>query len=557
MSEDIGVQRWQVAVLGTGLAGSALAAILARQGVRVLLLDERIHPRFTVGETAIPHTSMLFRILGERYQVPELSNLAGFEAVTSKVSKQAGLGRSIGFVHYGGNGEQNPAHLAQISGPRQLPPEATLFRQDVDAGLFHAAIGYGATAKQARKITEVKLTDYGVHITTARNEIFEAEYVVDTSGPDSALAREVGSDTGTTELRCGARSVYTHMVRAGSFDSVAGEERKSPVGWDTGTTYHLFDGGYFWTTPFHNHRQAVNLVTSVGFQVDPARFPATGDPRAEFTELLDRVPLLRQQLADAAAVQPYRTTETTHAAPVTVGDNWCLLGEATGAPDGLLSRSLTCDLEMVNALAHRLIAAARRADYRTERFEPVQRLSAALLNSTDTMNRMVFDALASPPLFTAVQKVITLGTMLGTFQLGQGLGQLANTGRSPLLHGREESEYLGSYFTGHAGYAALLAKAARLAADAAAGRVTGAVAADRIFREVRGCGFAPLPFGFADPRARFYAPGPKEVAAVLRWSRREADPDVGALVRQSLLNVLNPRELARATGPLKKLAGFR
>lgn len=557
MSAHSAAGRRQVAILGTGLAGSALAAILGRQGVSVLLLDERIHPRFAIGETAIPHTSLLFRILGERYQVPELTNLAGFDAVTSKVSKQAGLGRSVGFVHYGADGTQHPAHLAQVTSPKQIPAEATLYRQDVDASLFHAAIGYGAAAHQARKITDLEFTEDGVRITTGRNEVFEADYLVDASGPDSVLVRQLGLRERAENTRGGTRSVYTHMVKVGSFDQVAGRERQAPGGWDSGTTYHLFDGGYFWTVPFNNYPESVNLATSVGFCVDSERFPAGEDPQAEFMALLDRVPLLKKQLADAKPVQRFGVAEDAgFRAPAVIGERWCLLGEATGRADGLLSRSLTCDLEVVNALAHRLIAAARSGDYRTERFAPVQRLATALQESTDTTNRMVFDALGSPRLFGAVLKVITLGTMLGTFQLGESYHRLAATGRSDLLSAREDGEYLGGYFAGHAGYAELAATAAQLCADTAAGRIEGAAAANRIFEEIAGCRFAPLPFGFADPQARFYNPGPKEIGAVLRWSLQEAEPQVGALVRKSLLGALKPSELP-VIGALKKFTGMR
>ena len=45
--------RYHVAILGAGIAGSMLAAVLARNGVRVLLVDAATHPRFAVGESTI------------------------------------------------------------------------------------------------------------------------------------------------------------------------------------------------------------------------------------------------------------------------------------------------------------------------------------------------------------------------------------------------------------------------------------------------------------------------------------------------------------------------
>ena len=58
-----------VVILGAGLAGTTLAACLARQGARVLILDAASHPRFAIGESTIPYTSMLMRLVAERYDV--------------------------------------------------------------------------------------------------------------------------------------------------------------------------------------------------------------------------------------------------------------------------------------------------------------------------------------------------------------------------------------------------------------------------------------------------------------------------------------------------------
>ena len=55
--------KFDVAILGSGMAGSIMAAVLAKQGVRVVLIDSDTHPRFVVGESTIPHTSLLISLL--------------------------------------------------------------------------------------------------------------------------------------------------------------------------------------------------------------------------------------------------------------------------------------------------------------------------------------------------------------------------------------------------------------------------------------------------------------------------------------------------------------
>src|SRR5690349_4061292 len=83
-----------VLVIGSGLAGSITAACLARNGIDVLVLDAGKHPRFAIGESTIPFTSMMMRLVSERYGVPEIKWLATFEAVQEHVDCNSGVKRN-------------------------------------------------------------------------------------------------------------------------------------------------------------------------------------------------------------------------------------------------------------------------------------------------------------------------------------------------------------------------------------------------------------------------------------------------------------------------------
>ena len=54
---------FDAAILGTGFSGAILGAILARHDYKVLLIDEKEHPRFAVGEATIPQTTMMMRAI--------------------------------------------------------------------------------------------------------------------------------------------------------------------------------------------------------------------------------------------------------------------------------------------------------------------------------------------------------------------------------------------------------------------------------------------------------------------------------------------------------------
>ena len=41
--------KYDVAIIGSGIGGSTLASVLARQGLKVIVFEGVTHPRFTIG----------------------------------------------------------------------------------------------------------------------------------------------------------------------------------------------------------------------------------------------------------------------------------------------------------------------------------------------------------------------------------------------------------------------------------------------------------------------------------------------------------------------------
>jgi len=82
---------YSVAILGSGIAGSTLANILARHGHSVVLIDSGSHPRFALGESTIGETTYLLKLLAERFDVPELAHVSSFEGVRSHVTSACGV----------------------------------------------------------------------------------------------------------------------------------------------------------------------------------------------------------------------------------------------------------------------------------------------------------------------------------------------------------------------------------------------------------------------------------------------------------------------------------
>src|SRR6476659_5325834 len=86
-------ERFDVAILGAGLGGTMLAAILARQGKRVLVLEKGSHPRFAVGEALLPQSTLWMWILAQRFDVPEIQHLTRLDSIHRHVAPTCGIKR--------------------------------------------------------------------------------------------------------------------------------------------------------------------------------------------------------------------------------------------------------------------------------------------------------------------------------------------------------------------------------------------------------------------------------------------------------------------------------
>src|SRR6202035_1062942 len=61
-----------MAVVGSGFAGSLTALCLKRRGRRGGLVERGRHPRFAIGESSTPLANLLLEELADRYELPRI-----------------------------------------------------------------------------------------------------------------------------------------------------------------------------------------------------------------------------------------------------------------------------------------------------------------------------------------------------------------------------------------------------------------------------------------------------------------------------------------------------
>ena len=69
-------ERYDVAIVGSGFAGSLMARVLAVLGYQVVLFERGTHPRFAIGESTTPLANLSLERLGARYGLADCYRMA-------------------------------------------------------------------------------------------------------------------------------------------------------------------------------------------------------------------------------------------------------------------------------------------------------------------------------------------------------------------------------------------------------------------------------------------------------------------------------------------------
>ncbi|MFH8983826.1 NAD(P)/FAD-dependent oxidoreductase [Streptomyces varsoviensis] len=534
-----------VVILGGSLPAATLATVLAAGGARVTVIDAAQPPPFPPGEMGV-HAAGLFRVLAERYKAPELARLATVKDIHTHVTRTVGAEHCHSFVYHREGRPQDPAELLQVCPPKGAPPEPHFHRPDIDAYLLRCARERGADVRRGGKVSGAAAGPDGAAVRLSDGTEVRARYLVDASGPDSPLVSALGLRQEPAPFATASRTLAAHMTGVRPFaDAVADRAAayRPALPWHRGSMHHLTDGAYLAVLPLGNHPDSTGGLFSVALTLDARRFPPREGPgrtpEEEFRAFVARFPTLVDQFAYAAAEGPWLATERNqYAASRTVGDRWCLIGDAAGYVDPFISRGLGLTLEAVNALARRLLDAVRDGDFSTERFAEVGELTRDQLAANDELAAMVHASLCDPALVRAVLFVLEAGFRFGGFPLLAAWSELRSTGGDAALRALETVPHRGHVFAGHEGYHRLFTAAGATCAAVAAGELDARTASERIFRSVREAEFVPAAFKLDDPAARSLRITPVTLLRLALWSVTGAPKDIAPLVRAGIKSVL-------------------
>jgi flavin-dependent dehydrogenase len=310
-----------VLIIGAGPAGSSAAALLHREGFKLLVVEKQIFPRFVIGESLLPHCMDLLK---------ESDLLEAVEA--------HGFIHKCGAVFLRGNETCNFDFSDQFTAGWKYTFQVP--RADFDKTLADAVAARGVEIHFGHGVTAIAFNENGAIATIESPDKIarqvSARFVLDCSGYGRVLPRLLDLEKPTS-----------FPTREALFTHVTGDQR--PSGGEEGKIWVCCHpaGAWIWIIPFSNGKTSTGVVATPEFFT---RYP--GEPDAQLREILLADPNAATRLGKMQfAMTARRITGYACAIKQLYGPHFALAGNATEFLDPIFSSGVTLALASANRAA--------------------------------------------------------------------------------------------------------------------------------------------------------------------------------------------------------------
>jgi len=266
-------------IIGGGPAGAVAGAYLARGGLKPLILEKEIFPRFAIGESLLPCGNDILKDLGIW---PEL--------------EQGGFLKKYGADFTSGKSERFNRYWFRNALGKEYEHTFQVERAAFDKILLDRAQGEGCEVVQGARVSKIAVEADGlVNITYDRAgdaQVTKSRWLIDASGRCGVAGTQLKMEKLPTRNRRMV-AVYGHFsgVRRNSGEA-AGH-----------TVIVRFKEGWFWFIPISPEK------TSVGAVIPPELLRDLGaDMEKCFQHCVEANPDVKARMARAESLQPLRAT---------------------------------------------------------------------------------------------------------------------------------------------------------------------------------------------------------------------------------------------------------
>ncbi|HEV8125552.1 MAG TPA: NAD(P)/FAD-dependent oxidoreductase [Gemmatimonadales bacterium] len=364
------VERFDVVVIGGGPGGSGAGAFLARNGLKVLVLEREKFPRFHIGESLLPAGWELFEKIGVTKDIED----AGF------VLKQ---GIMFGMF------QKPEVKLLTAEYPQYFvhPWAWHVERAKFDQVLLNNARKQGAEVREEWTVKEVIFEgDRSVGVMAGPNgqapHRIEAPMVVDATGRDCMIARRMGWRKPDPVLNKIAH--FTHFKGAFRRDSKDVVDIGPVFEGSVTTDIYTIDGGWIWYIPLSND------IVSVGAVLDARHARSLGNtPQERFEKALASEPTMLRFVGDSKQTMEMQTiSNISYLNDEFVGNGFVLVGDASMFVDPIFSAGVTLAIRggvyagecILDCFKHNDFSAARLKPYEKRIKHPMHSIFKMIYN---------------------------------------------------------------------------------------------------------------------------------------------------------------------------------
>ena len=374
---------YDVVIIGSGAVGSIIATILSKLGYQVLLLEKGKHPRFAIGESSTPVTTLYFERFARIYQIPELSQFSSYKKMKTDASRlNCGPKEMFYYLYHELDKPVSCFEDMEEEIAMQLEDDMQYDRAAMDEHLVRVAQQYGVHYIDQITVTSFDLGKDKVSLQCMKDgeaQHFEAKFMIDGAGFHSIISDKLNLRIPPDEIDIPlkSRTIYSHFRNVKTITEVFDNKcynDKLPIQRERSTQHHVFDGGWYWFIPFDNG------VTSIGVCLDTEVFPENDmDAEAEFWAITNRLPVVSAILKEAKATMPFiKSGRMQYLSSQLAGDRWALLPFAASFLDPWQSTGLTVSMMGVE----RLVWALDNVVFKLNAFE-----RNSLQNYENSLNR--------------------------------------------------------------------------------------------------------------------------------------------------------------------------